>query len=114
MDNKISNLRGKWGFFYEYEINNLDKISTIINKKFQTLTYFGFEKSYFLDFMKKNKPSGIDRFVPVGQALNIELSWDGYDLNKILSREVTLNETNCIKQKRNLRKTANQGALHDD
>ena len=90
LDNKISNLRGKWGFFYEYEINNLDKISTIINKKFQTLTYFGFEKSYFLDFMKKNKPSGIDRFVPVGQALNIELSWDGYDLNKILSREVTI------------------------
>ena len=90
LDDKINNLRGKWGFFYEYEINNLDKISKIINKKFQTLTYFGFEKSYFLNFMKKNKPSGIDRFVPVGQALNIELSWDGYDLNKILSREVTI------------------------
>ena len=37
--------------------------------------------------MKKKKLSGIDRFVPVGQALNIELVWDGYDLNKILSRE---------------------------
>lgn len=90
LDDKITNLRGKWGFFYEFEINNLDKISKIINKKFQTLTYFGFEKNYFLNFMKKNKLSGIDRFVPVGQALNIELIWDGYDLNKILSREITI------------------------
>ncbi len=90
LDNKITSLRGKWGFFYEFEIKNLDKISKIIDKKFQTLTYYGFEKNYFLNFMKKKKLSGIDRFVPVGQALNIELVWDGYDLNKILSREVTI------------------------
>ena len=90
LNNQITNLRGKWGFFYEFEINDINKISDFINKKFQTATYFGFDKNHFLNFMKKNKLSGIDRFVPVGQALDIDLIWDGYDLNKILSREVVV------------------------
>ncbi len=90
LNNQITNLRGKWGFFYEFEINDINKIRDFINKKFQTATYFGFDKKHFLNFMKKNKLSGIDRFVPVGQALDIDLIWDGYDLNKILSREVVV------------------------
>ena len=39
--------------------------------------------------MKKNF-NGIDRIVPIGQALNINLVWDGYDLTTKLTREIEI------------------------
>ena len=33
-----------------------------------------------------NNIKGIDRFVPVGSALDINFIWDGYDLFKSLTR----------------------------
>ena len=90
LDKELHNLRGKWGFFYEYEINNLNKIKNYINNKYQTLTYFGLKKNILKDFILKNKLQGIDRVVPVGQALDISFFWDGYDLNRILTRVVDI------------------------
>ncbi len=90
LNKNIHNLRGKWGFFYECEIANLNKLKHFINSKYQTLTYFGINKSILKNFILKNKFEGIDRIVPIGQALNIGLFWDGYDLNKILTRVVDI------------------------
>lgn len=80
----------KWGFFYEYQIRDLNELKFITEKELQTITYFGFTKKYLKDFFKKNHFKGIDRIVPFGQGLNINLVWDGYDLNKILSREIEI------------------------
>lgn len=81
----------KWGFFYEYEVKNLINLNYIINKNLQTITYFGFSKNFLIKYFgKKNLNKGIDRVVPIGQALNIDLIWDGYDLTKILSREIEI------------------------
>ena len=90
LDKQLHNLRGKWGFFYEYETNDLNKIKNYINNKYQTLTYFGLNKNILRNFILKNQLKGIDRVVPIGQALDISLFWDGYDLNKILSRVVDI------------------------
>ena len=90
LDKELHNLRGKWGFFYECEINDLNKIKNYINNKYQTLTYFGLNKNVLRNFILKNQLEGIDRVVPVGQALDISFFWDGYDLNKILSRVVDI------------------------
>ena len=90
LDKNIHNLRGKWGFFYEYNINDLNKIKNCINNKYQTLTYFGLNKNMLKNFILKNQLDGIDRIVPIGQALDISFFWDGYDLNKILSRIVDI------------------------
>jgi hypothetical protein len=90
LNKNIHNLRGKWGFFYEHEISNLNQLKRFINSKYQTLTYFGINKSVLKNFILKNKFRGIDRIVPIGQALNIGLFWDGYDLNKILTRVVDI------------------------
>ena len=83
---EIESLRGKWGYFYEFQINDLNKVSKYINKKFQTLSYYGFDKKFFLDFLKNNFIDGIDRIVPIGCSLNIDLFWDGYDIIKTLSK----------------------------
>ena len=81
-------MTGKWGFFYEYETSNLNSLSKLINKKYQTLTYFGLEKDFLSKFVVKNKLKGIDRIVPIGQSLNMNFFWDGYDINRILTRVI--------------------------
>ena len=43
----LQNLRGKWGYFYEYNTNDINKLFNYFNEKFQTITYFGFTKDHF-------------------------------------------------------------------
>ena len=40
--------------------------------------------------MLNNNLLGIDRIVPMGSALNIDIMWDGYDVIRSLSRIVTV------------------------
>ncbi len=87
----IDKYKGNSGYFFEYNISTLNDISHIINTKYQTITYFGISKSLLLDFVKSNKLSGVDRIVPIGQALDIGLLWDGYDIIKTLSRIISFN-----------------------
>lgn len=85
----IDKFRGKWGYFYEYEIKNLNEIKSILNNKFQTMTYYGVKKDN-LELFAKSNLKGLDRIVPIGQALNMSFKWDGYDINKILTRVIDL------------------------
>ena len=90
LDKDNHKLRGKWGFFYEYNTNDINKIKSFINPRYQTLTYFGLEKNTLSKFVLSNKLRGIDRVVPIGQALDMNFFWDGYDINKILTRVVEI------------------------
>jgi len=90
LQDDMEKFRGKYGYFYEYDSEDLNHLSAIINNKFQTLTYFGVDKSELLDFVLKNHLPGIDRIVPIGQALEMGVVWDGYDIVKILSRIVDI------------------------
>lgn len=80
----------KWGFFYECNINNLQHINYVTQKGLQTVTYYGFTKNFLKSFFKKNNFNGIDRVVPIGQALNINLIWDGFDIVNTLSRQIEI------------------------
>ena len=71
---------------YEYDTYDFNGIAHIINTKYQTLTYFGVEKSELLGFVVNNRLKGIDRIVPIGKALEIDVIWDGYDIVRSLSR----------------------------
>lgn len=82
--------KSKWGFFYELDINKLQNIKHLIKKKLQTITYFGYSKKFLVKFFSENNFNGIDRIVPIGQALNINLVWDGYDLTTKLTREIEI------------------------
>ena len=82
----IDTLHGKFGYFYEYNIDDINSITHIINTKYQTFTYFGVDKFELLNFVVKNRLSGIDRIVPVGKALDMDIIWDGYDIMRCLSR----------------------------
>jgi len=41
-------------------------------------------------FILNNNLLGIDRLVPIGKALGIDIIWDGYEVLKSLSRTVSL------------------------
>ena len=76
--------------FFEYELDDLNKINKIVNNRYQTLTYFGLEKKMLRNFVFKNNLKGIDRIVPIGHSLDIGLLWDGYNIPNILSRGVQI------------------------
>ena len=90
IEKKNHEFRGKWGLFYETNVTSLEQIKKQINNRYQTLTYFGVDKKTFKNFIFKNNLNGIDRIVPIGQALDINLFWDGYDINKILTRVIDI------------------------
>tara|TARA_B100000780_G_scaffold80904_1_gene55152 strand:+ start:321 stop:1511 length:1191 start_codon:yes stop_codon:yes gene_type:complete len=82
--------RGKWGFFYELNVSSLDQLKHQINSRYQTLSYFGIDKDELKNFIFKNNLNGIDRVVPIGQTLDMNLFWDGYDINRILTRVIDI------------------------
>jgi len=86
----VDSLRGKCGYFFEHYTEDLNVFVAIVNKKFQTLTYFGVDAKAIGTFVIDKALSGIDRIVPVGSALDISVIWDGYDLVRMLSRIVDI------------------------
>ncbi len=83
----IDEFRCACGYFSEYDIESLDEITPIISVKYQTMAYFGFEKSVLQDFVLRNRLVGLDRIVPFGETSAFSLKWDGYNLIETLSRE---------------------------
>lgn len=81
-------LRGRFGVFYEQEIDTLDDVLNVADPIYQTVTQFGLEQGELRAVLHRCRPLGIDRVVPVGRALDIGLIWDGHDLIRTLSRVV--------------------------
>lgn len=76
------------GFFNEYRVDNLNEISPIINRKYQTLSYFGITQDDINSFITNCGINGLDRIVPMGKTMDFSLIWDGYNLIESLSRTV--------------------------
>ena len=88
--NHIENIRGVNGTFFQKNIRKITDLRKFITKKCQTVSYFGFTKDQLKFFLLNNNLLGIDRFVPIGKALEIDMIWDGYDVIKSLSRVISL------------------------
>ncbi|WP_342544616.1 acyl-CoA reductase [Lysinibacillus sp. FSL W7-1291] len=78
------------GLFYEYEVENLIDLEQIIIDKDQTIAYFGFEKPELKELVESISTRGIDRIVPIGQALNFDGVWDGQSFLTSFTREVII------------------------
>ena len=87
---QIENIRGVNGTFFQKNINQIADLKKFISKKCQTLSYFGFTKDQFRNFLLNNNLLGIDRIVPIGKALEIDIIWDGHEVVKSLSRIISL------------------------
>lgn len=87
-DKGIECLRGKGGYFYQRDIASLDDLAPCVSDRFQTLVYEGFDAKELGEFIVARSLRGIDRVVPIGSAMDIDIVWDGYDLVSELSRIV--------------------------
>lgn len=76
------------GSFYTSSISTFDELIPVLTRKVQTLTYFGFERDDLKEFAKTINGRGIDRMVPIGQALSFDRFWDGLDLLSEFTRLV--------------------------
>jgi len=68
------------GYFYVQQLNEINQIQELINKKVQTATYFGLSDNELIQLCDVSNGLGIDRIVPVGSALDFEYIWDGFNL----------------------------------
>jgi hypothetical protein len=78
------------GYFLEYTIMDLTEISVAVNRKYQTLAYFGYTPEQLKDLLRETRLLGIDRVVPIGKTTDFDLTWDGHDLIRSLSRQCTV------------------------
>ena len=86
----IINHRGKGGYFFEHALTDLSELCAVITEKFQTITYFGIDAVKLREELIAANVRGIDRIVPVGKAMDIDVIWDGHDLVRELSRIVSV------------------------
>ena len=65
----------------------MSDITPYLRRNEQTVTYFGVQP---MDLAKNLMNSGciVDRIVPVGQALEMGVHWDGKDILSLLSHEM--------------------------
>ncbi len=82
--------RGYFGTIHEVIVPSLDLLAPIVNERYQTLTFFGLEKAQIRNIISQHGLRGIDRAVPVGRALDMDIVWDGYDIVRSLSRLISL------------------------
>ena len=80
--------RGKAGFFFEYALKDRGELFKVVTEKFQTVTQFGIDAAELARQVASAHLRGIDRIVPIGQAMNIGVVWDGFDLVRNLSRVI--------------------------
>lgn len=85
-----SRLRGVGGFFYEIRLDSLEQLQSIVNEDWQTLTCYGIDSKRVGGKIVDLNLKGIDRVVPIGGGLDIDIFWDGYDVISQLSRSIIL------------------------
>jgi Acyl-CoA reductase (LuxC) len=76
------------GLLFEAVVASLDELVPWVTRKDQTLTHFGLAHEQLLDLARQLAGRGLDRMVPVGQALQMSRWWDGYDLASEMIRRV--------------------------
>lgn len=90
LDEDIINHRGKSGYFYEYALQDLDELCKVVTEKFQTITYFGVDVKILYDRLIATNVRGVDRIVPIGKAMDIDVIWDGFDLVRVVARKIRI------------------------
>lgn len=76
------------GYFYYNQIDSISQLVDLTSKKVQTVSYFGLSSKEKEDLYSLANGEGIDRIVPIGQALQFNFIWDGYNLFDELSKKI--------------------------
>lgn len=84
----ITALSGSFGQFFQYSVPSADRIIPYFTKKIQTVSTIGISPESLRTAVINAGVLGADRIIPVGQALDMDVIWDGYHMIESLSRIV--------------------------
>jgi len=82
------------GLFTHVRADHLSQLAERGGQGDQTVTHFGFSRVELRELARRAGAKGVDRFVPVGEALAFDAIWDGYDLIGDFLRHVTVRASN--------------------
>lgn len=85
---QIQERRGHSGFFYECYLNEAVELAPVCGEKLQTIACLGC-KEWLMPLIGSGV-KGIDRVVSIGDTMDFDFVWDGYDLVERLSREISI------------------------
>ncbi len=88
INSSITDCLSGGGLFYECQGTDFSVLQKIVCRKVQTMTYYGFDCAQLVKTIVDYGLVGIDRVVPVGDAMKFSFEWDGYDLIRNLSRKI--------------------------
>lgn len=78
------------GTFPQARVGSLAELAPLVTRQDQTVTHFGFDPADLTGFARALAGRGVDRIVPVGDALAFSAVWDGYDLLREFTRLTTV------------------------
>lgn len=76
------------GLIRHARLEHLAELERFATEADQTITHYGFEPAELTDLAARVGGRGVDRLVPIGQALAFDTTWDGFDLVEDLVRMV--------------------------
>lgn len=79
-------LEGRFGLFFEFAGDWKEALSALSGRRLQTVTCYGVGKEEIEVYAAEAGLSGVLRVVPAGQALEMDLIWDGQNVIEVLSR----------------------------
>lgn len=68
------------GLFTHRRVETLADVAGAAGPDVQTVTHYGLERADLVALAELLGTRGVDRLVPVGEALAFDVTWDGYDL----------------------------------
>ena len=86
LSGNLPSLAGGFGLFFEADLPSLEALAPLLPPKAQTLVCGGLEPAEVAALLARAGARGVDRVVPLGQALEMDTVWDGRDLIAALSR----------------------------
>lgn len=86
-NDNLKNFKGFAGIFFEKKINSLKDFNKFLNKKMQTLSFYGLNQNDLIKINKEvSKNKSVDRIVELGRTLEIDFIWDGKNIFKSLTK----------------------------
>lgn len=78
------------GTFAHARIASPAELAGLVRRADQTMTYFGFARAELAELAATLAGRGVDRMVPIGEALSFHRVWDGVDLPAEFTRLLTI------------------------
>lgn len=85
----ITHLTGAFGQFFQINLPSNEMLYPHLTKKIQTISLLGVDKKEFRRNLISYNAMGGDRIVMVGQAMDMHIVWDGYNMIEFLSRIIS-------------------------